>query len=131
MGYETRVDFERNAAVGRANTSICNPRGSRGRHSKVRLISDFRASGVNAVASASDTDVLQGSDVPLATVAWYLDRCAGAMLQAFSVDYSHAYKNIPMRRDQEEFATIVLTPPEGRRNRAAYYPAFRLIACPR
>ena len=87
---------------------------SRGdRVAKFRLIEDVRAIGVEAILSASDTEIPQDLDVFRAAASFYQDRHPWGRLHAFSVDYSHAYKNIPLREDQKGYAAIVLTPPEG------------------
>ena len=80
---------------------------------KIRLIDDFSASGINDIVATIDTDVPENLDAMLALSNFYYKLNPDVSLQAFSVDFQHAYKNVPMCRHQGEFAQILLSPPEG------------------
>ena len=77
-----------------------------GGQGKIRLIDDFRASGINDVFQTEDTDVPEGLNALLAISNFYKRVNSAVSLQAFSVDFQHAYKNVPMCRRQGEFAKI-------------------------
>ena len=80
---------------------------------KTRLIDDFRASGVNETVSTTETDVPDTIDAALALATLYERLQKGLELNSFAVDFTHAYKNIPIPRDQSGIATIILAPPNG------------------
>ena len=80
---------------------------------KVRLIDDFRASGVNSTVSVADTCVPDGLDSLLAMCTNYQRLLVGRRVLVCSVDFSHAYKNIPLPVSQEHFASIVSPNREG------------------
>ena len=95
-----------------------------GRPTKIRLIDDFRASGVNDIVTMADTEIPQDLDVFLANVAFYQRVDPSCQIEAFSLDYAHAYKNAPLCRDQQQFATIVITPPrKGHRRQPGFVPS--------
>ena len=74
---------------------------------KIRLIDDFRASGLNNTVSANDTNIPDGLDSFVAICSNYQRMLQGRTLMACSVDFSHAYKHVPLLQSQEEFAKIV------------------------
>ena len=80
---------------------------------KVSLIDDFRAIGVNDLAHTQDTDAPGNLNTLLAAANFLKKLNPDARLSAFSVDFEHAYKNIPLRRLQGGFAKTAATPPEG------------------
>ena len=80
---------------------------------KVRVIDDFKASGVNSTLSMSDTSIPDGLDVFLSLVIYYQSISPGCDLRAGSVDFKHAYKNIGISNDQSEYTAVLLGPPSG------------------
>ena len=89
---------------------------------KIRLIDEFRISGVDVVVAMSDAEIPHDLDAILATVALFQARSPCPPLRAFSTYYSRACKNAPLCRNQEEFATIALIPPDGSRESARLRP---------
>ena len=69
---------------------------------KIRLVDDFRASGVNSTLEVVDTSVPGGLDSFLALRTAHQRLLDGRRLLAFSVDFAHAYKHVPLLADQEE-----------------------------
>ena len=65
-------------------------------HKKIRLIDDFRASGVNDTVSVADKRIPDGLDGFLATCSAYQRLLEGRELLACSVDFAHAYKRAPL-----------------------------------
>ena len=84
-----------------------------GRESKIRVIDDFKASGINALLETTDTNIPDTIDAFLTAATYYKIIDKNAQLQAASTDYRRAYKNLPIGRDQAEFASILLAPPPG------------------
>ena len=80
---------------------------------EIRLIYDFRAIVVNDIVKMSETEFPHDLDVFSVTLALFQRADPDCKPEAFSVDYVRAYKNVPLCRDREQFATIALTPPEG------------------
>ena len=113
MGYATCFDIHRHDAIDCAPTAVRDSGIVRSSQTKIRLLGDFRAIGVTDYVSAPDTEIPQDLDVFPATAALYQSRFPNLPLGAFSVVYAHAYKNVPLCRDQREFVTIALTPPAG------------------
>ena len=77
------------------------------------MIDDFRASGVSSTASVSDTNIPDGLDSLLAMCSAYQRLVRGRRVLVCSVDFSHAYKNIPPPVEQEHFASIIFPNKEG------------------
>ena len=80
-----------------------------GRAAKVRLIDDFRASGINDTISVQDTNIPESLGVFLANLAFIRQLDPEQETRSFSLDFSHAYKHIPITETHREFASIVLT----------------------
>ena len=80
---------------------------------KVRVIDDFKASGINAVMSTVDTNIPESLDVFLAHAAFIKRISPATELRAFALDFSHAYKNVPILDAQKDFASIILADPQG------------------
>ena len=82
---------------------------------KLRLIDDFRASGINDLLDVVETDVPQGLDAMLAMTTYYqsINPRAKTELRAFSVDFKRSYKQAPLPADQAEFAHVALAAPDG------------------
>ena len=83
------------------------------RKTKTRLIDDFRASGVNNLISTVDTNIPGNLDVFLAVATFYKLISPSARLLATVVDYKNAYKNLPVCKQHDEFAAILIGPPTG------------------
>ena len=79
----------------------------------IRLIEDFRPSAVNEMASTVDTDIPDTLDSALVLSTLCGRLSPDLELNAFAVDFKHAYANIPLPEHQRELATIILSPPEG------------------
>ena len=96
-------------------------------NAKIRLIGDFSASGINDIVETNDTDAPENLDTMLALANFYYKLNPDVSLQAFAVDFQHAYKNVPMRRHQGEFAQILLSLSARRRSShgGAEDPALR------
>ena len=80
---------------------------------KVRVIDDFKASMVNDLLGLVDTNIPQNLATLLGmalTHAQFRDR---QNLQVFSLDFSNAYKHVGVAPDQMDFATVVLSDPNG------------------
>ena len=80
---------------------------------KTRLIDDFKASGINGILTTADTNIPDNLDKFLAVTAYHKTLDPSVDLLAFSVDYKHAYKHVGICRGQDEFASILIAPPEG------------------
>ena len=80
---------------------------------KIRLIDDFRASGVNAIVETDDTNIPENLDVFFAISSFLRLAAPGCNLKCATLDFSHAYKHVPIQENQKEFATIVVAPPAG------------------
>ena len=80
---------------------------------KIRVIDDFKASKVNDLLSTSDTCVPETLDVFLAMLMAHGRHNSKAELQAFSLDFAHAYKQVAVDAARADFATIVLSNYEG------------------
>ena len=80
---------------------------------EIRLIDDFRASGVNAIVTTDDTNIPENLDVFFAITSFLRLAAPGCHLKCATLDFSHAYKHIPIQENQKEFATIVIAPPAG------------------
>ena len=80
---------------------------------EIRLIDDFRASAVNAIAECDDTNVPDNLDVFFAISAYLALVKPGRDTKCATADTAHAYKHVPLHADQREFATIILAPPSG------------------
>ena len=78
---------------------------------KVRMIDDFKVSGINNILSTEDTSVPENLDAGLARIALYKRLAPGCVLNVTSVDFAHAYKHIPLTESQKEFATIISKAP--------------------
>ena len=82
-------------------------------NAKIRMVDDFRASGVKGLAASMDTDVPDTLDSALSIASLFEEPQPGVELQAFAADFRHAYKNIPIATDQQDYAAILLPPPSG------------------
>ena len=80
---------------------------------EIRMVGDFRASGVNFALSLVDTSIPDGLDSILALRSAYQRALGGRRLMACSVDFAHAYKHIPLLASQAELASIVFPNIEG------------------
>ena len=80
---------------------------------KTRLIGDFSVSGLNSLLATVDTNIPDNLDVLLAVSTYYKLIAPGADLRATVFDYKGAYKNIPICREQLDFASILIAPPTG------------------
>ena len=80
---------------------------------KIRLIDDFRASGINATTEVEDTNVPDGLDAILALCSAFQQQLEGRKALICSVDFAHAYKHIPLPEDQAEYASIIFPGMEG------------------
>ena len=80
---------------------------------KIRLIDDFRASAVNAIVATDDTNVPENLDVFFSITSFLRLAAPGCLLKCATLDFSHAYKHVPIQENQKEFATIVVAPPAG------------------
>ena len=113
VGYPHTTPISLEALKTTPLTPRYTAREARADGAKYRLIDDFRAGGVNDVASSDDTDAPHTVDTCLALAVLYEHICPGILLYAFSVDFAHAYKHVPLLRSQGEFATASLLPEEG------------------
>ena len=77
------------------------------------MIGDFRASGINSILTTQDTSIPDNLDSFLAGVMQFKKLAPGCVLKAFTVDFAHAYKHVPMEVSQREFATIVFADTRG------------------
>ena len=80
---------------------------------KIRLIDDFRASGLNNTVTVNDTNIPDGLDSFIATCSAYQRMLEGRTLLACSVDFAHAYKHVPLLQAHEDFAKIIFAQPKG------------------
>ena len=80
---------------------------------KIRLIDDFKASGVNSLLASLDTCVPQGLDVFFSAISFFKLLDPNVELNTFTEDFSHACKTVGLPIAQSKFATIVLAPPDG------------------
>ena len=80
---------------------------------KIRLIDDFRASGINSIITTEDANIPDALDVFMAIASYFALAVPGCDLLCATADFAHAYKHIPILEDQREFATILLAPPTG------------------
>ena len=85
-----------------------------GRAPKIRAVDDFRASGINDALSVLDANIPESMDVFLARIAFYRRIAPDVDLASFSLDFSHAYKHVPIRASSREFSSVVFANPEGR-----------------
>ena len=81
---------------------------------KIRLVGDFRSSGINSILPAEDTSIPQTLGDYLSRIMLYKSYAPGCVLNSRSVDFAHAYKHVPLTSAQREFATIVFPGPEGK-----------------
>ena len=87
-----------------------NPTGS---SRKIRVIDDFRASGINGVMSTLDTNIPESLDVFLAQAAFLKRLAPGTELRAYVLDFSNAYKHVPILESQKDFASILIAQTDG------------------
>ena len=80
---------------------------------KIRLIDDFKASGVSELLSSADTSVPQGLDCFLGMATFFKLLNPDCTLRVFSEDFAHAYKTVGIPVAQAKFATIAMAPPTG------------------
>ena len=80
---------------------------------KIRLIGDFKLSGINGLLITKDANIPGALDAFLSYATYLKLIEPGCNVQAVSVDYKHAYKNIAVDRDHTEFAHILIAPPTG------------------
>ena len=73
----------------------------------------FLPRGINNILRTSDTDAPENSDTWLAASLFYKRYDPLVKIRIFLVDFRHAYKTVPLCRQQGDFAHIVLAPPEG------------------
>lgn len=78
-----------------------DPTPAGGGQRRVRIIDDVRASAVNDTLGMSDTAVPDCLDVFYALVSYFGLIRTGRILQAASVDFSHAYKNLGIGPGQD------------------------------
>ena len=109
-----------------SNTIAITPRYAKeephgGRATKISLIGDFRAAGINDAMSLEDTSIPESLGCFLAAIAHFRKLSPDLATESFSLDFSHAYKHVPIIASQREFATIVMVGPDGN----AYSPALR------
>ena len=67
----------------------------------------------NHTVGVVDTNIPDGLDGFLAMCTAYQRILNGRDLLAMSLDFSHAYKHVPLLKSQEEFASIIFAQPEG------------------
>ena len=80
---------------------------------KVRLLDDFKVSGINSMIDTMETSIPDSLDVFLSLATFPKSVKPACNLQAASLDFKHAYKHIDINPEQEHFATILLAPPTG------------------
>ena len=80
---------------------------------KIRLIDDFSASGISSILTTGDASSPENLDSFLAGVMQFKKLAPGCVIKAFSVDFAHAYKHVPLVASQHEFATIVFADTNG------------------
>ena len=61
---------------------------------KIRLIDDFKFSGINDLLATADTAIPQTLDGLASLISFYHTVVPGVDLRIFSQDFAHAYKNI-------------------------------------
>ena len=80
---------------------------------KVRLLDDFKVSGINSMLDTAETSVPDSLDVFLSLATYTKSIQPECDLKAASVDFKHAYKHIGISPDQAHLATLLLAPPTG------------------
>ena len=87
MGNAAGTGYRINTQLTSTHSSACHPTGG---GSKVRVVDDFRASGINAAMSTADTDIPESPDFFLAQ-ADFLKRIAPAVEnRAFALGFPNA-----------------------------------------
>ena len=84
-----------------------------GSKKKIRVIDDLQASKVNDFLGLVDTNIPQNLDTLLGMALTHTLVGTRRDLHLFSVDFAHAYKHVGVTADQMDFATAVLSGPEG------------------
>ena len=80
---------------------------------KIRLIDDFKASGLNLTLDMSDTCIPDALDSAITICRQFGVESPGQQLNIFTVDFKHAYKNVAVASRDLKYTSIIVAPPRG------------------